>query len=174
MCKGVKDRNDVDSRNKYEETALIEASFLNYVDVVRLLLTKNADVNLWNYKGETSLIIASSLNHIEIVELLLNAGANVDFHDTYGYTALMNASRKGNSDVVKALLNKNADPNRKNIYGKTAYDLARNEEIEKLLEKYNEIQNLENNCHFNTLTIKKEGKLVHVLPITNDIIFEIN
>jgi ankyrin repeat protein len=64
-------------------TALINASFTNSADIVRLLLSKGANVNASSnltIKGKktriTPLMIAKSQGHQEIVKLLTDAGAN--------------------------------------------------------------------------------------------------
>lgn len=69
----------------------------------------------------------------DIAKCLIEKGADINTKDNNGWTALMYASKFGMVDVVKFLIKNNADANIKNKDGKIALDLAKNEEIKKLL-----------------------------------------
>ena len=62
-------------KNSAFKIALTEAPSVGYVEVVKLLLAKGADVNLKNSKGETALMIAKDKGKTEIVGILERAGA---------------------------------------------------------------------------------------------------
>ena len=67
-------------------TALIWASFQNYVEVVKLLISAGANLNIRNNGSQTALIVASSWNHIEIVKLLLENFADECILDNEGWS----------------------------------------------------------------------------------------
>jgi ankyrin repeat protein len=113
------------------------ASFNNHLEIVKLLLDRNAIVDNPNASNRsTALQWASNFGHTDVVKLLLDRDANVDFMDYDGDTALINASRAGRIECVQLLLNKGARVDFKNDNLKTALDLAQAEghtEIVKLL-----------------------------------------
>ncbi len=59
-------------------TALMTATLLNGIRMVKFLLSYGADVNLVNNSGWTALITASLLGEVTIVKLLLSHGADVN------------------------------------------------------------------------------------------------
>ena len=68
---------DFDVNNTVDDsgwTALMLASKNRHTEIVKLLISKNADVNVKNRKGETALFWAKG--HPEIVKLLKEAGAS--------------------------------------------------------------------------------------------------
>lgn len=97
------DVNFVDNKGS---TALSEASYHGYVDVVTLLLTSSEiDVNLGQYEVYPPLVLASSRGHIEVVSALL-AHPDIDVNIMSGddTTALQGAAECGRLEVVKLLL----------------------------------------------------------------------
>lgn len=60
-----------------KHTALIRASYNGNIELTRLLLHLQADVNHMTPKGETALSTAVKRNHLKIVEELLDAGADI-------------------------------------------------------------------------------------------------
>jgi uncharacterized protein len=136
------DGADINTKDKDGVTALWIASQQGHADVVKLLLSKGAEVNVRrNEDGITAVYIASLNGHADVVALLLENGADVDMKKTTnGITALWAASRNGHADVVKLLLEKGADVNVKDsIYGVTAlYITSQNghsDVVKLLLEK---------------------------------------
>lgn len=89
--------------------ALLIASYYGHTDIVKLLLEREADVNVKNTDGVSALRMASQEGHTDIVKLLLERGADVNIKSTNGVTALMKASQNGHTDIVKLLLERGAD-----------------------------------------------------------------
>ena len=56
-------------------TALMAASEMGYIDIVKLLIKEGADVNVQDDDGITALRRAYKFGHTEIIELLMAAGA---------------------------------------------------------------------------------------------------
>ncbi|MBI5247906.1 MAG: response regulator [Desulfomonile tiedjei] len=84
-------------------TALMEAAFFKYPEVVRLLLEKGADVTIHNNGGETALTEAIRAGQTEVVELLLPKFTASDIKEDSAllYKALLEASSYGKTQVVK-------------------------------------------------------------------------
>ena len=116
-------RVDVNAKNKYGVTALIDASFKGQKEVVELLIVEGADLDAQDNKGDTALMNAAIKGHREIVELLVMNGADVDIQDNSGNTALMDSAkyaRESTCDVIGFLIDNGADVNGGNKYGATA------------------------------------------------------
>ncbi len=94
---------DIDIKNKYGNTVLIEASQIGNLKIVELLLKNNADPNIKDSYGDTALIEASAGGFFEIVKLLLENNADINIKNTYNNTALIYASRYGHLKIVKLL-----------------------------------------------------------------------
>jgi len=114
----------INTVNKDGKTALIIASDLGYLDLVKYLVEKGADVNAKSKDGTTPLIIASSWGNIEIVEYLIEKGADVNLGDKTGMTALMRASYNGKLELVKLLIEKGVKVKTRNKSGLTSLDYA--------------------------------------------------
>ena len=79
---------DINAKNNLGEPLLI--STINYrdVDMIKLLISNRADVNIQDINGNTPLHIASNIEYRELkrelIELLINAGANKDIINNNG------------------------------------------------------------------------------------------
>jgi ankyrin repeat protein len=112
---------DVDSTDEDGNTALIIASNEGHIDIVQLLLKKNAKLDIQATEGgSTALICASAEGHLEIVKALLTKNSNVDIQNQYGCTALLLSSSHGQLEVVRALLEKGAKVDIQDEDGDTA------------------------------------------------------
>uniref|UniRef100_A0A8C3AJY5 Ankyrin 3 n=1 Tax=Cyclopterus lumpus TaxID=8103 RepID=A0A8C3AJY5_CYCLU len=80
------------------------------VDLVSLLLTKNANVNM---SGLTPLHFAAQEDKVNVAEVLLNHGADVDPQTKMGYTPLHVACHYGNAKMANFLLQNHASANGK-------------------------------------------------------------
>ena len=80
-------------------------------EVVKLLLSKGADVNAQGGRYGNALQAASFAGYKEIVEQLLSNEAEVNAQGGDYGTALQAASSKGYTEVVELLLSKGAEMN---------------------------------------------------------------
>ena len=67
-----------------------------HLDVVKVLLANNANVDKFDIIGNTALHYACILNYLQIVEVLLKAKANPFLKNTKGQTPLDVTSKKNN------------------------------------------------------------------------------
>ncbi|XP_066541229.1 ankyrin repeat, SAM and basic leucine zipper domain-containing protein 1 isoform X2 [Hoplias malabaricus] len=91
---------------------------------VALLLSRNADPNIYSRSRMTCLMLAARDGYCQVINLLVSHGAELDFQDDSGATALMLAVQYGNEGAVLKLLQLGADKSIKSKAGKTAADLA--------------------------------------------------
>ena len=90
---------DIDGWN-----SLMYACWKNHVNIVKLLLSKGADVNDVDNDKTSPLMIASQCGNINIVELLLkhvNLNVNISLKDKYGFDAFMCACWNNKINVIK-------------------------------------------------------------------------
>lgn len=98
---------EINIRDDLNRTALMWATSYCYIDIVRLLLEREADISASN--GATVLMIAAENGNTEILDMLLDNGADIEHKDSYGYTALMYAAWNGKVDALRLLLDRGAN-----------------------------------------------------------------
>lgn len=87
------------------ETALYIASKLNLIDVVKFLLTANADTNIGeDVFGWTPVFAAASEGYGDIVKVLIEAGCTIDCVDESGWLPMEHATLRGHLDVADLLI----------------------------------------------------------------------
>lgn len=114
---------DVNAKDEYSVTALIDASFKGQKDLVELLILEGVDLDARDNQDNTALMIAALKGHVEIVELLISNGAGVSVKDKTGNTALIESAkyaRKSACEIITLLKANGARVNAKNKYGLTA------------------------------------------------------
>lgn len=79
----------------------MEAASAGHLDIVKLLIAHNADVNAQCATGNTPLMFACGSGHVEVVKELLKHGANVEDQNENGHTPLMEAASAGHVEVAK-------------------------------------------------------------------------
>ena len=128
---------DVNAQDKLGLTPLHNAAGGGFENIVRLLLAREALVEVGNDYGETPLRMAQYSNHPGVIAFLCSAGAEVNIVMPFGDTPLHNAARKGQRPVVALLLELGAD--RSFVFaGQVAHTAAAfhgHEEIAQLLSQ---------------------------------------
>lgn len=131
-------------------TPLILASTRGYMNIVKLLVAKGADINA-RYQGQTALFAATQYHRLEMAKFLLSAGATISDDDfivaafrcnllmlhyylknggdinarnQHGNTALQSGVREGFTECVELLLDRGADINARDSAGNTALHSA--------------------------------------------------
>lgn len=91
-----------DARDSYGGTALHAAMFQKNMEIVKLLLEHNFEVNaVGSQNGYTPLHDAVWANNIEAVKLLLDRNAKTDIKGKDGLTPFAKAKKEGKSEIVK-------------------------------------------------------------------------
>ena len=102
----------VNFKGSDQTTPLLHKAAENgHLEVVKLLLANNADVNVEDEDTSTPLHAAAQHGHLEVVKLLLAKNADVNAVEIYKSTPLHYAAENGHLEVVKLLLANNADVN---------------------------------------------------------------
>ena len=127
--------------DSWADTPLKTASRLGLDNVVRILLTRNADINAVDMNGNTALHTAALNSQLSIVKLLLEKNPNLDIQNKVGNTALHLAVISGNIDIVGELVLKGANTRIRNNDGKYPRDIARVNNSAAIFEVLREAEN---------------------------------
>jgi ankyrin repeat protein len=100
---------DINGKNEYGGTALLNAAARGNDDIVRVLLKAHALVDIINRNGEDALNLASNRGRTKIVRMLIDAGSSVNQIDNYGANALIEAAKQGNVEIVRLLIDAGAN-----------------------------------------------------------------
>lgn len=125
---------DINTKGLDDFTPLHHAVSEDYLELVKILISKGANVDSPSITLRTPLHIAACRGDEGVIEVLCKAHASINIQDKDGNTPAHLLSSYGNHSGLKTLLNYNPDLNIKNIYGELAYTLAGSVEIQKLLE----------------------------------------
>ena len=115
---------DINTKDKYGCTALINASDSNKKKVVRLLIELGADINIRDDEGQTALMKAAFVNADEVVAILIRSGADINVKDNQGQTPFMMAALSDSEAVAEILAELGADVDAVDNQGKKALDIA--------------------------------------------------
>lgn len=127
--------------NSWTDTPLKTASRLGLDNVVRILLTRNVDINAVDINGNTALHTAALNSQLSVVKLLLEKNPNLDIQNKVGNTALHLAVISGNIDIVGELVLKGANTKIRNNDGKYPRDIARANNSAAIFEVLREAEN---------------------------------
>ena len=111
---------DVNSTNKWNQTAVALALMERNVDAINVLLNVGADPNIADDDGDTCLHEVIRIDYSkEMILSIIEHGANVNAANNQNFTALKMACVKRNIDAVSVLLNAGADVNMADAAGDT-------------------------------------------------------
>lgn len=114
-------------------TPLLYAIQNNNLQMVELLLSKDADVHMQSVTGAVPILFAAQKGRTAIVKALLDNGANVnEVHAENASTPLIIAAQNGHLDIVRLLVDRGAMVNKANKFGVTPMHVA-------VKNEYNEI-----------------------------------
>ncbi len=118
--KGAKLKSD-----QYYQPLINVALDKNHLDIAKLLVENDDDVNSKLDNGDTILHLAISKFAFDIISILIAKGADVNLTDSKGETPLSIAVRNSDIKTVELLLRNNANPDIKENYGKPAIYYAK-------------------------------------------------
>merc|ERR1712060_492315 len=127
---------DINVRDAKLKTALHLAIEEKDENMIELLLSHKADVNLGNVESgmnNTPLMDAAHTKNLSLVKMLLSARAAINQQGKQGMSAIHLAARKGEAGIVQALLEAKADVSQESQCG-TVDQLARKNGSSELLK----------------------------------------
>ncbi len=101
---------DINSLNRYSQTALINAACRGDASLVRLLVKHGAELNHTAKYQLTALMLVVINGHIEVVRILAEAGANTELTGSKGHfddTPLEYAIKHGHAEIITIFHNVN-------------------------------------------------------------------
>jgi len=105
---------NADAEVVHGTTALMQASALGCIKIVKLLVARGANIEAEDISKNSAFTHAALYGHLDVAKLLIENGANIDTKDVRGNTPLIYASRdKYLTDIVKLLIQNGADINAK-------------------------------------------------------------
>ncbi|XP_030393859.1 E3 ubiquitin-protein ligase MIB2 isoform X7 [Gopherus evgoodei] len=132
----------VDIKNQ-GRTALQVAAHLGRVEVVKILLQANANIDLKDEEGDAALHYAAFGNQAEVVRVLVSHGANADLLNNAKCTALYVAVSKGFTEIVRILCEHNCDVNLPDSFDDTPLHYAITADLKSIIEILTEVPNID-------------------------------
>ena len=127
---------NINSRNKFGQTALMASVFNSNHEITELLLSEGASPTIRDIDRNTALHIASSRNNAFAVQQLIKYGAKIDAQNNNGDTPLLLATNRNALQIIKMLIKNGADVDKANNKGVTPLKVSQyynNSSLEQLL-----------------------------------------
>ena len=144
---------DINKPNKYDETPLMYAGYLESKGLISLLIQYGADVNQTNSNNRTVLHDSVIFKREKVIKHLIDNNADVNIKDKSNWTALHYAVFK-NIDIVKTLVEAGADLYITNHKGNspflTAVSNNKIEIVKYLVSKDKKVVHSQNSANKNT------------------------
>jgi uncharacterized protein len=106
-------------RNNRMNTPLFYAIDWGSIEIVKIILDKDAEINAKNINGETPLHQTVISDNSDIAKLLITRGATLEASDNQKNTPLHNCVTWNSSEVARVLIENGANINAKNITDRT-------------------------------------------------------
>ncbi|XP_071154184.1 serine/threonine-protein phosphatase 6 regulatory ankyrin repeat subunit B-like [Mytilus edulis] len=132
-------------------TPLYLSSKYGRIDIVQLLISKNADINYTDNDNRTPLLVACEAAHIDIIKLLIDNKVDINLGNNNNETPLHIACKQGDGNIAQLLITHGADVNCFDNEGQTPLHLASNVYIVETL--------IRNNCNTNITDIGNKTPL---------------
>ncbi|KAF5895516.1 serine/threonine-protein phosphatase 6 regulatory ankyrin repeat subunit B-like, partial [Clarias magur] len=100
----------INKQDKTGRSPLLLAAELGHMEVVRLLLKRNARVDVFDEEGKSALHLAAERGHEEIAHILLSYKAFVNAKTKLGLTPLHLSAQTGSYHLVQLLINTHKAP----------------------------------------------------------------
>lgn len=115
---------DLNITNLKGTTPLILSIMKAHHNLIKLLISKGANVNKANHRKMTPLMYAVYLGDFDICALLIENGANINAQDDNKNTALIFAVMTNQLSLVRFFIKKGANIYLANLDGRMAFDIA--------------------------------------------------
>ncbi|XP_053348675.1 serine/threonine-protein phosphatase 6 regulatory ankyrin repeat subunit A-like isoform X1 [Clarias gariepinus] len=100
----------INKQDKTGRSPLLLAAELGHMEVVRLLLERNARVDVFDEEGKSALHLAAQQGHEDIADILLSYKAFVNAKTKLGLTPLHLSAQTGSSHLVQLLIKAHKAP----------------------------------------------------------------
>ncbi len=95
---------DVNCADESSSSPLLFAALNDNLQLVTLLIAKEAKLDTQNLSGMTPLMVAAQKGHSEVVEKLVKSGASANLRDIYKNTSLHYSCLSNSRKTVEILL----------------------------------------------------------------------
>lgn len=119
---------DIDAQDDSQATCLILSVLGGHFGLVKLLVSKGANINHKKQGGHSSVQYAASKGYKDILVYLISKGADVNACDDRKDSPLHRAATLGRTPIVKILIDSGANVNAQNREGNTPLHLALEDE----------------------------------------------
>jgi len=132
----IKQKVDVNQLDSAGDAPVVQAAYLGYNQILKLLLQAGADVTAVDPGMKaTALHAAAYAGRVEASKLLIEYKIDIDKQGPYnGYTALHDAVWQNNVEVAKVLIDAGANLTIKSQSGQTALEFAKTKKHTKIVE----------------------------------------
>ncbi len=121
----IENQVKLDMQDSKGNTPLCYALEYNNIDMIKLIIERDPELNTINKDGEGIIHLAVKSQEIEIVELILPLISDIDLKSANGLTPLQIAAATAKNDLIlKLLVHSGANKNIKTAFDETAYNLA--------------------------------------------------
>ena len=123
--------------DKFGETPIHRAAWNGHTEIVKTLSSLTDNPNAHDQTGRTPIYWAAWKGNTEIVKILAPLTDNPNAPNTAGETPIHNASCNGHAEIIKILAPLTVNPNAPDNIGRTPIQIAKNEDIRRIIESFN-------------------------------------
>ncbi|RZF38203.1 hypothetical protein LSTR_LSTR005564 [Laodelphax striatellus] len=153
-------------------TALHEASWKGFSQMVATLCKVKANMNIKNYGGFAALHLCCQNGHNQSCRELLIYGCNPDLQNNYGDTPLHTSARYGHAGVTRILISAQCRVSDQNKNGDSALHIAAamgRRKLTRILLEAACNKNIRNKQHETARDIAARKELTEILKIIDDV-----
>ena len=131
-----KNNININYKDQYGKAALHYACDEGNLKIVEIILNSDCDINIKNNNNQSPLHLSAKGGYFDISKKLIECGADLNMEDSEKNTPLHYVCQNDYIELLEFFLTKNPRIDKKNIYGKTPKDLAKNQDVKNLIDKY--------------------------------------
>ncbi|XP_039277276.1 ankyrin repeat domain-containing protein 6 isoform X3 [Nilaparvata lugens] len=153
-------------------TALHEASWKGFSQMVATLCKVKANMNIKNYGGFAALHLCCQNGHNQSCRELLIYGCNPDLQNNYGDTPLHTSARYGHAGVTRILISAQCRVSDQNKNGDSALHIAAamgRRKLTRILLEAKCNKNIQNKQHETARDIASRKELTEILKIIDEV-----